>query len=295
MSTDHMSFEHKPFEIVEFSSRASDYQNEDRVGNSATHAWVIDGATDLVTEPLVGNASDADWLAEEAQNLLCEIDGKAAWAPLPHLPQQLNERLAQKFRDACRREPAHRWEHPSAAALIVRFGDRKLEWVSLGDCAMIAETPQGLKCIGVGGPDAGDRFIVDDLTRFNAEKRMTSDQERKERMWPDLREKRGERLNAPGGYPVLSITPPPQDMVASGQIEIADAGHALLATDGLMRLVEIFGRYTPQDLLDAAITKGIEQLLNEVRELEMADAECLKHPRIKRSDDATGLLLKATS
>lgn len=294
MSTDHLSSDHMPFEIVEFSSRASGQQNEDRVGHSTTHAWVIDGATDMVTEPLVGKSSDAAWLAEEAQNLLREIDGKAAWASLPHLPQQLNEKLAEKFRATCRREPENRWEHPSAAALIVRFGDRKLEWVSLGDCAMIAETPQGLKCIGVGGPDAGDRFIVDDLTRFNAEKRMTSDQERKDRMWPDLRDKRGERLNAPGGYPVLSITPPPQDLVANGEIEIADAGHALLATDGLMRLVEIFARYTPQELLEVAIANGIEQLLNEVRELELADAECLKHPRIKRSDDATGLLLKAT-
>lgn len=282
-----------PFEIIDLLSRASGHENEDRAGHSTSLAWVIDGATDMVDQPLIGEASDAAWLAEAAQNMLREIDGSTAWASLPHLPQQLNEKLALKFRSECRREPAHRWEHPSAAALIAKLSDRKLEWISLGDCALIAETPQGLECVGVGGPDAGDRSIAEDLKRLNETARMSSEQERKDRMWPDMRIKRGERLNTPDGYAVLSITPPPQNLIASGQIEISKAGYALLATDGLMRLVEIFERYSPQALLVEAIEHGLEHLITELREIESADGECLEYPRIKRSDDATGLLLKA--
>jgi hypothetical protein len=43
-------------------------------------------------------------------------------------------------------------------------------------------------------------------------------------------------MNEPGGYGVFSITPTPRHFVRAGQIAMAADGHALLASDGLMRL-----------------------------------------------------------
>jgi hypothetical protein len=66
----------------------------------------------------------------------------------------------------------------------------------------------------------------------------------------------------------------------------------LLATDGLMRLVEVYGAYDADGLVAAAADKGLAALLRELRGIEAADAGCARFPRIKPSDDATGVLLR---
>lgn len=44
-------------------SLSGDSQNEDRVGQIGTTAWVIDGATDLLEVPILPGPSDATWFA----------------------------------------------------------------------------------------------------------------------------------------------------------------------------------------------------------------------------------------
>ena len=75
---------------------------------------------------------------------------------------------------------------------------------------------------------------------------------------------------------------------------MAAGGHALLASDGLMRLVDVFHRYTEIDLLHAAVSSGLDPLIRELRAIETADAIARRYPRAKVSDDATGLLLRWT-
>ncbi|HWJ20418.1 MAG TPA: hypothetical protein VNR65_17005, partial [Geobacterales bacterium] len=54
-------------------------------------------------------------------------------------------------------------------------------------------------------------------------------------------------------YGVFSITPTPRYFVQAGQIATPAASvHALLASDGLMRLVDVFGLYTADELFAAA-------------------------------------------
>ncbi len=60
-----------------------------------------------------------------------------------------------------------------------------------------------------------------------------------------------------------------------------------------MRLVEMFERYDRASLMAAVLQRGVSSLHDELRELEAADAECLRYPRTKPSDDATALLLAA--
>ena len=54
-------------------------------------------------------------------------------------------------------------------------------------------------------------------------------------------------MNEPDGYGVFSITPTPRHF----EIDMPAGGHALLASDGLMRLVDVFKLYTALDLLSA--------------------------------------------
>lgn len=278
-------------EILDMASRGSGPHNEDRAGSAGVLAWVIDGATDLVDAPLVGEHTDAAWLAEQTQLSFTSLHSQPI-EDLSELPAMVSERLAEMFAQRSCRQPAARWEHPSAAALIVRATHGELEWVSLGDCALIVETPSGLNCIGVGGPDAGDNKLASTLRQLRQRRTLSTEHERRAELLPRLRKGRGENLNQPGGYGVISITPPPRELITTGRLPVAGVSHALLATDGLMRLVEIFERHDARSLLETAKANGLASLLDELRSLEADDSDCLDHPRLKQSDDATGLLMR---
>ena len=53
-----------------------------------------------------------------------------------------------------------------------------------------------------------------------------------------------------------------------------------------------YGRYTPHTLMARARTKGLVILADELREIEDADPQGHRHPRFKKSDDATAVLLR---
>jgi hypothetical protein len=65
----------------------------------------------------------------------------------------------------------------------------------------------------------------------------------------------------------------------------------LIASDGFLALVSDYEAYGAEALLDAARAKGLKALGEELRAIEAADPDGRKHPRFKRSDDATALLL----
>lgn len=280
-----------PIEIIDLQSWGSDDPNEDQAGHADRLAWVIDGATDLVDSPLVGEVSDAAWLAERANTTLHELAADPP-AALVDLPAMLNGRLAADFAKCARRHPEHAWEHPSAAALVIRDCDVKLEWAALGDCALIAESGTTLITIGIGGADAGDRRTAAEVARLQELHGLGSEAERRQMIWPQLRLGRGESMNRPGGHAALSITTPPPDLIEHGSIEVSPGDYALLASDGLIRLIDIYSRYDARSLLAAARSIGLAALLAELRDIEKNDAHCARYPRVKQSDDATGVLLR---
>ncbi|MBU2582509.1 MAG: protein phosphatase 2C domain-containing protein [Alphaproteobacteria bacterium] len=280
-----------PIEIVEMASWGSAETNEDRCGHAGAMAWVIDGATDLVDAPLVGEVSDAAWLAEHAHQQLHRLSDNPP-PDLTALPQLLNAHLAKDFYSHSRIQPSFDWQHPSASALIVRAGKFGLEWIGLGDCALIAETGGSLTTIGISGENAGDRETACEVSRLHNEHGVLSEAERRALIWPRIREERAARLNKPGGNGVLSITPPPAELIAHGNAEMQPRSHALIASDGLIRLIDIYARYDSRSLLEAVKLRGLDPLLTELRQIETTDADCSRHPRVKQLDDATGILLR---
>lgn len=281
------------FAVVDSISIASGEINEDRCGHhGGLLAWVIDGATDVLDQPLVGNGSDAAWFAEAAHNAMATMAGADHTSGhLRDLPARLCEAVAKKFARAAYRQPAGRHEHPSATALIVRAHDRRIEYVAVGDCALIARTGEMLHSVGLGGKEAGDRSTAQVLTSFQAQNGSASAEEAKAHMWPKILAQRA-GINMPDGYGALSLTSPPAQFVVTGSFEVAPGDHVLIATDGLTRLIEIYQRYEPSLLLDAAIGRGLDCLVTELREVEIADGSCRIYPRVEATDDATALLLK---
>jgi hypothetical protein len=264
--------------------------NADVVGHAGNVAWVIDGATDIGDGPLVDAHSDAAWFAAKVGDWLSDR-ACALPAHLDDLVTNLAEHVAQDFTRLSRRPPADRCEHPSAAGLIVRIEGRALEYLALGDCSLLVAGPDGsFHRFGVQDEDAGDAHLSDHLSRPAPLAGETEDpSEMRARLLPVLRSQRT-RMNLVPGYGVFSITAPPPEYVNCDRIPLAEGTRILIASDGLMRLVDVFRAWTPADLLAATFERGVAAMTEELRRLEASDTACRSHPRAKTSDDATALL-----
>ena len=82
------------------------------------------------------------------------------------------------------------------------------------------------------------------------------------------------------------------DHAREARAVLAPGAPLLLASDGFLALASDYDRYTPEELLDAATTRGLAVLGEELRAIEAADPDGNRFPRFKRSDDATALLLR---
>lgn len=281
-------------EVVDILSLASGTANEDRAGAAPPLAWVIDGATDLVPEPLTDAASDASWFAAAMHTLLSGLDANAH-PSLAELPALVAQRLEQKFSAEAQRLPTGREDHPSASAVVIRMLEHgAIEFVSVGDCTLLVETGDRLMKIGVDEQDAGDRWVADALTGKPKDGGVAQAPLSRADLWPRLRAIRAQ-MNTPSGYGVFSITAPPPTMIRHGKLDASPGSRILLASDGLMRLVDVFRTYDTERLFTAAWANGLAPLFAELRALEAADAECRSFPRAKTSDDTTAMLLRVTS
>jgi len=277
--------------VVEHASNPSGTANEDRAGSAGHVAWVIDGATDVIASPLTPAPTDASWFAEMMHTCLLDRAPNLT-SPLSTLPQVLAEELAPAFARLASRPPIGPEEQPSAAAIVVRLDGPQLEYVTLGDCALIAEGADGrLHHIGDAAEQAGDRWVADAIEQHLAATPSATSATFRDHLWPKLRLARA-RMNAPDGYGVFSITPAPARFIRTGSIALRPGSRVLLATDGLMRLVDVFKTHDVQTLFDAATTQGFADLIAKLRALEHADETCIEFHRAKVCDDATGLLLR---
>jgi hypothetical protein len=277
-------------EIIDVVSSGAGTANEDRAGAHGALAWVIDGATDVIQSPLAGEISDAHWLAVEIERGL-RLDDAGTIDALCDLPARLASGLADSFARAQRRAPIGREEHPSASGVIVRLKGTALEYVSLGDCALIAEDGTGLQTLGVEEDTSGDRWVREVITADRRANPGSPQKQLRENLWPKLRAARA-AMNTPGGYGVFSITPPPAHFIRSGALTLEPGASVLLASDGLTRLVDVFGSYDARKLFNTARAHGLASLVGELRQIETTDSECISFPRAKISDDATGMLLR---
>jgi hypothetical protein len=98
--------------------------------------------------------------------------------------------------------------------------------------------------------------------------------------------------NQPGGYWVLGLNPACLAAARTIDITAARPAHLLLATDGFAALWDRYEAYTAEGAIRAALAHGLAALAVELRAIEAADASGSAHPRWKKSDDATAVLLR---
>jgi hypothetical protein len=246
-------------------------------------ACVIDGATDVGPVRLFPRAeSDAARYAEMfAASLLALQPGKA------ESPADYFASIVLRLRDQCAKEArvpldaAPLASLPTAAATWLRARDGHLEGATLGDTLAIIRQPDGgISLIGDGGKPADEQA--------RARKVMTMTPEQRHKWLQDLRAIH----NTEKGYWVFGVQPEAAAHIVHQTVACPPGTRALLVTDGFYRLVSPYARYTDAQLMAEASTRGLGQLLVDLRGLESDAGDDAAIGRFKTSDDATALLVE---
>lgn len=280
--------------LIEAISLAGDRakQNDDACGAHGPFAWVIDGATDLLSPPITPWASDAAWIAQALNDHIYRNAGAFA-ATEASLRGVLRDASSAARAEFARFGVAdERWKSPTGSVLLAGQTDRGLYGVDLGDCRCFALDADG------AGHSAGSRENGTDDEQDRARDASKRSGAAASLRDPDtmtmLRAVRAQH-NLPGGsYWVFGLQPECADHARVWTLPLKRPAHVLLCTDGFSTLVDRYRVYDAAGLVRAALDKGLQELGREIRAIETADAGGAQHPRFKKSDDATALLLRLT-
>lgn len=265
--------------------------NEDGLGLLGHCAWVIDGATGLSTGQLTDGGSDAAWLAARVHETLERLAVEDR--PGDDLLRQVEAEISRAFDAATAHLPGHHIHHtPSACLGLVRVrqsdsGELRLDGFFLGDVVALVPAEQGIVRWTDERAKPFERKTLAALeTGGHAPGRMP---EAVRRQILDNRAK----LNQPDGYWVVSPSRPWAGRELRFEAQVRTGEAIVLATDGFMRLVDVFGAYTDRSL-HAALAEGRgDDLIEELRALERDDVLSRAYPRVKTHDDATVLVIAA--
>lgn len=263
-------------------------ENEDRWGHSLAAAWVIDGATSVFNRH-GSTRSDAAWFAEQADRELSRL--------LAHPTARPTEDLLLEVVSACRAaflaaggelsEPGHA---PSATFAMVREMPGGLEFSTLGDCRIIYGDDESAHVFGTSGVTAVEQGTLMAARGFlDANPGLTSEG-LKELLLPKLRENRM-LMNRAGGYWVLGMN---EEAIShlDRQFVTGDRIDCAIASDGFLRLMELFEEADAEDLLGIRNPEALDRTFTLLRAREAADRDCRTYLRVKCHDDATFVRLR---
>jgi hypothetical protein len=264
--------------------------NEDGIGLRGSVAWVVDGATGLSNEQLTSGGSDAAWLAGLVGKRLMDLAGTGgADAVLSRLEADIHS----VFRETTAHVPEVGDDHaPSACLGLVEAhpgnsGQVRVQGRFLGDVIALVPTERGI----VRWTDERAKpFERKTLAALGAREHAPgSIPEAVKRQILENRTK----LNRPDGYWVVNPLRPWAGRELRFEAQVKPGMPILLATDGFMRLVDVFGAY-PDNTLHAELAAGKgPALMQELRERERSDLLAGAYPRVKTHDDATFLVIAA--
>ncbi|WP_230530946.1 hypothetical protein [Microvirga roseola] len=264
--------------------------NEDGAGFHGRFAWIVDGATGITDERLTAEASDAAWMAGLIGERLQVLAGSGRMGD--GILGGLEAEIRGAFDAATSHVPELDDHHAPFACLgLIEVretdGGLLLEGRFLGDIVALVPSRDGIRrwtderakpferktlaALGAGGREPGR--IPEVVKRQILENRA--------------------HLNRSGGYFVVNPRRAWAGCELRFEAEVRAGAPVVLATDGFMRLVDLFGTYT-DETLHARLAEGRgDELMQELRERERGDRMADAYPRVKAHDDATVLVIAA--
>jgi hypothetical protein len=253
-----------PFKHSELATMAgtADRPNEDYAAAGPDWAVVLDGATHFEGVD-TGCIHDVPWLVGCLAAALAErltLGGLS----LPETVASAIEATCSAHADTC---DLSNPDSPSSTVALVRSAGTTIEYLVLGDSAVILRSGSGL------------RPVIDDRVNYLQPGGR-----------PYTRELVRSKRNAPGGFWVASTNPQAAYEAISGVV--TDVTHVALLTDGLSRLVDYYG-YSWPDMFSLLSTDGPAELIGRVREAER-NSPPPAHGYGKQHDDATAVYIQVT-
>jgi hypothetical protein len=277
------------FRSLDRLSLAGSRVNEDGAGLRGRFAWIIDGATGLSDEPVTRAGSDASWLAQAMGERLTEFSGEAGGDILGRLDDDLQAAFEMATAHAAGIEDHHA---PSACLGLIEAGPGVNGGIAirgrfLGDVVALVPSEHG---IARWSDERAKPFERKTLTALGA-------MEHEPGTMPEaVRRQIGENrtmLNRPDGYWVVNPRRPWAGQELIFEAIVKPGTPIVLATDGFMRLADVFGAYSESSLHAALAAGRGGELMQELRERERGDLMAGAYPRVKTHDDATFLVIAA--
>lgn len=275
---------HIPIVKKTVSEPGSDKGNEDHFGCTYRAAWVVDGVSAL--HPIkVGEDSAPRWFARcLSENLHIELSAHPTLSTLDLLNRSLQSCITSWRAAGMDGKP-----YPAATLAMVRVMNSEIELTSIGDCSIRYQSSEGK--IVVFADRSVEPFEKKTTNRLRSLQAEHSDLPHRAlvKMLKESMQDNRRHLNQTGGYNALTLTALEAKNVVSITLSAQDASHFLITSDGFSRYSDLLGIGSDQQLFGAAGTRDLHDLLKEIRQTENQDAECRKHPRVKKSDDATAI------
>jgi hypothetical protein len=264
--------------------------NDDSFAHIENAAVVFDGATGL-GESLMPGESDAAWLAHfGARRLMAHVKTKR---PKDAIRAAMAD-AEKSFRGLRRRAPVAAYEHPFASMMFIAANENGLDAFWYGDCGLLVKRQDAP--VEIAGDTFEKRAMEASRVKMLADARGLAPAAGVNR--PEYLEalrKARNRVNTQTGGWLFGPDARAADHASHVAISVPTGTHLLLASDGFLALATDYGRYDADGLMQAALSKGLAALGEELRAIEESDPEGRKFARLKKSDDATALLLRLTS
>lgn len=206
---------------------------------------------------------------------------------------QANQELRHKMEEAGidDREKSNFW---STAFVVFRIHDTYIEYAQAGDCMLFAKYKDGaLRII------SRDQVAhVDRLTLQKRQDILANGDVGKETLfqllYPTFYENR-QKANTLDGYAVMNGEECLSDFIETGRFNRSCLTRLYAVTDGLFHCTE---ESDPdrvwKDMIARIDRMGLEAYATDLVQLEQSDSDCKQVPRLKISDDKTGIVVDLT-
>ncbi|WP_256077375.1 protein phosphatase 2C domain-containing protein [Massilia sp. YIM B04103] len=278
---------------------AGKHRNEDLIAvhehDGVTDILVIDGATSLSECDYIDTEEgDVAWFARQfAAELHKILSPNATQDAL--VKQAIDATRAAWLVHAEKTEIPH-YARPIAALSWTRIFHHaepdELHLYSLGDCKTLLRSADGAICDLDPWINPQEGVLQREISAMQA-KGVSDPAERRALLTPLLRRRREEQNTALA--PSILCLYPQGPFTARKSVLRIEPGTTLLSmTDGFYRLSDPYELYSPAQLVEACVTRGLDAMLSELRTAEAASAT-KGGLTVKAADDAAAVLWMSDS
>ncbi|AKN34132.1 hypothetical protein Ccar_05735 [Clostridium carboxidivorans P7] len=267
---------------------SEDRVNEDIAYAENNYGWVIDGATGLNKTNLTGSKGDVYWFVNEWNNYLKDnILDKSK--DIKEIVSKGMDFIGNKFNKISSTKYPDKVDLSAASIAIIRINNNKVEYFLLGDCTLIVENNNGKSSI------IKQMLLdkLDNIAKAEMNKLMLNEGisfiEARQRINPLLIKHRLLK-NTPEGYWTLGFDKNAVENSLYGYLDLEECKKALLMSDGFSAIFDNYKYMQADDLISIIEKQGLHQVYKTIRLIENEDADVVKFPRFKKSDDSSAVI-----